>query len=374
MKIIFAGGGTGGHIIAGLNIAEEIKSRFQSAEIIFFGTNKEFEKRCVERKGFHFRKMKARKWEKSLKGMFTFICVTFTSFLVSLLAIRRYSPDMVVGLGGYASVAPMIAAKVLDIPCVLLEQNVIPGKTNRFLARWVDEVYCHWRASFKWFPKAKVVRLTGTPVRKDIFKNAKSLSGNTFGLSSSKKTILIMGGSQGAHAINEVIARSLPKLESLSGELQMIHCTGEHDFQHIQAEYKQTNIQAFVSVFLNDMGLALNMADLVICRAGAMTIAEITAIGIPVVLIPYPYATDNHQYWNAMEIEKNGGGYLLQQIDLTPDKIIETIMDVFINKERYERMRMFNRSIGIPNAAASVVDNMCRVIGVKDTQCIVSVG
>ena len=374
MKVAFAGGGTAGHLMVGLSTAEEIRSRFNEAEIIFFGTDKKFEKRCVEQRGFQFQQMRARKWEKSYKGVFMFIVKTFISVIESILAIRKFNPDIVVGLGGYASVAPIIAAKLHSIPTILLEQNVIPGKANRFLSKWVDEVYCHWRGSLQWFNKAKVVRVTGTPIRKDILCSQRSRSAEEFGLSPSKKTILVTGGSQGAQAINEVILRCLPKLEPLSNELQIIHCTGEYGYETAKAAYKQTKINVYVCSFLDDMGAAFSMADIIICRAGATTIAEITAIGIPAILIPYPHAADNHQYWNAMELASNGGGYLLQQIDLTPEKIIELITDLFNNKEKYDRMKMFNKGLGIPNASTKVVDNICRVIGFKGTQFALILG
>ncbi len=374
MKVAFAGGGTAGHLMVGLSTAEEIRSRFNEAEIIFFGTDKKFEKRCVEQRGFQFQQMRARKWEKSYKGVFMFIVKTFISVIESILAIRKFNPDIVVGLGGYASVAPIIAAKLHSIPTILLEQNVIPGKANRFLSKWVDEVYCHWRGSLQWFNKAKVVRVTGTPIRKDILCSQRSRSAEEFGLSPSKKTILVTGGSQGAQAINEVILRCLPKLEPLSNELQIIHCTGEYGYETAKAAYKQTKINVYVCSFLDDMGAAFSMADIIICRAGATTIAEITAIGIPAILIPYPHAADNHQYWNAMELASNGGGYLLQQIDLTPEKIIELITDLFNNKEKYDRMKMFNKEMGMPNAAMRVVDNICRLIGLKGAQFALILG
>lgn len=368
MKIAFAGGGTAGHLMVGLSTAEEVRSRFNEAEIVFFGTDKKFEKRCVEQRGFHFQQMRARKWEKSYKGMIMFIVTTFIGIVESVIAVRRFKPDIVVGLGGYVSIAPIIAAKLHSIPTIILEQNVIPGKANRFLSKWVDEVYCHWRGSLKWLTKAKVARITGTPIRKDILGSQRIRSAEKFGLSPSKKTIFITGGSQGALAINDVILRCLPKLEPLSNELQIIHCTGEFGYEAAKAAYKQTNINAFVCSFLDDMGAAFSLADVIICRAGATTIAEITAVGIPAILIPYPHAADNHQYWNAMELASNGGGYLLQQIDLTPEKIIELITDLLSNRERYDRMKTLNKGLGMPNAASRVVDNICRVIGIKGTQ------
>ncbi len=374
MRVVFAGGGTGGHLMVGLSIAEEVRMRFHQAEIVFFGTDKKFEKRCVEQRGFKFRQMHSRKWEKSCKGIFAFTGSMFAGIIESLIALKKMNPDIVVGLGGYASFAPIVAAKLLGFPSILLEQNVIPGKANQFLSRWVDEVYCHWRGSIKWLDKAKIVRVTGTPIRKDVLCGQRQRAAEKFGLNPSKKTILITGGSQGAQSINEVVLRCLPKLEQRSNEVQVIHITGELDYEKVKATYQQMKVDSFVCGFLDDMGAAFSMADIIICRSVATTIAEITAIGIPAILIPYPHAADNHQYWNAMELASNGGGYLLQQIDLTPEKIIELITDLFNNKEKYDRMKMFNKGMGIPNAASKVVDNICRVIGFKGTQFALILG
>lgn len=374
MKVIFAGGGTGGHLMVGLSIAEEIRLRFHDADIVFFGTNKEFEKRCVEQKGFKFHQTHAKKFGKSLKQIITFISSTILDIIETLISIRKLNPDIVVGLGGYASFATIIVAKLLSVPSVLLEQNVIPGRANRLLAKWVDEVYCHWQGSLKWFNKAKAVRVTGTPVRNDILNSQKLHSAEKFGLNSSKKTILITGGSQGAQVINEVILKCLPLLEKYSNELQIIHCTGEYGYEIAKETYKQSKINSFVCSFLDDMGAAFSLADLIICRAGATTIAEITAKGIPAILIPYPHATDNHQYWNAVELVSNGGGYLLQQFDLTPEKVIELITELLNDKEKYERIQMFSKRLGKPNAAVNVVDNICRVIGLKCSEFAIIVG
>ncbi len=374
MRVVFAGGGTGGHLMVGLSTAEEIRSRFSDAEVVFFGTGKKLERRCVEQRGFQFREMHARKWESSFRRVFTFAVTLCMGVVESIIEMRKFHPDIVVGLGGYASVAPILAAKLLCIPSVLLEQNVIPGKANRFLSRWVDEVYCHWRGSLKWFDKAKVIRVTGTPVRKDIVRSKKRQNGETFGLDPAKKTILITGGSQGAQAVNEVIVNCLPQLEPLSDKLQIIHCTGDYGYETIKAAYEKSKIGSYVCTFLDDMGSAFRMADAIVCRAGATTIAEITAIGIPAILVPYPHAADNHQYWNAMELVSNGGGYLLQQLDLTPEKIVELVTGLLNDEEKYNRMKAFNKGLGIPNAAANVVDNICRVIGMKSAQFALIVG
>lgn len=368
MRIIFAGGGTGGHLIAGISAAEEIRMRFHNAEIMFCGTEKKFEEEYVVQQGFRFQKIHAKKWERSFKGIFVFLRMAILGVIESLFLQRKFKPDIVVGLGGYASFAPIIAAKLLCIPSVLLEQNVVPGKANLFLARWADEVCCHWRSSLKWFAKARKVNVTGTPIRKGIVSGRKKNYYEKFGFDSAKYTIVVTGGSQGAQAINEVMVKSLHKLEPFSEKIQIIHCAGEHGYECVKKGYGQTKINSFVCSFLNEMAAALNIADIVICRAGATTIAEITAIGIPAILIPYPYAADNHQYWNAVEVEKNGGGYLLPQIDLTPEKIVEIIIDLLRNKEKYERMKMFSKEMGRPDASVCVVDTISRLISYRETR------
>ena len=256
--------------------------------------------------GFLFHQIRSKQLGKSLTDKIRFGTATLIGVFESLIALKTIKPDVVIGLGGYASAAPIIAAKLLSIPSVLLEQNVIPGKANRLLAKWVDEVYCHWRGSLKWFSHAKVVRVTGTPIRKEIVQGQRrappKIRSQSF-----QKDDTDYGRESGRPVDQRGYYKCLPKMESLAGELQIIHITGEYSYEMVKEAYSKTAIGAHVCSFLDDMGAAFSMADVIICRAGATTIAEITALGIPAILIPYPYAADNHQYWNAMELAGNGG-------------------------------------------------------------------
>jgi UDP-N-acetylglucosamine--N-acetylmuramyl-(pentapeptide) pyrophosphoryl-undecaprenol N-acetylglucosamine transferase len=363
LKVIFAGGGTGGHLIAGLSIAEEITSRFPNAEVVFLGTSRKNESVYVERSGYKFRQIKASKLA-SFARLPVFILVSLTGIIHSLISIIKIKPDIIIGLGGYGSVLPAIAAYIVGVPIVLVEQNVIPGRANLLMARWADCVLCHWEGTTKRFKKV-CIHVTGIPVRKNIIRDRMDIADNVLGLATKKKTLLIMGGSQGAQAINEVMLQSIPRLKALILDLQIIHLTGRNGYKEAKLLYDKLKIRAFVSEFLDDIGIAYGLSDLVICRAGANTTAEISEVGIPAIFVPYPYATDNHQYWNAYELAKRGGALIIEQKELEPEKIIELVSCLLLNDEKVNDMRKINKSLSKPFAAKRVVDKIFQTLEVK---------
>jgi UDP-N-acetylglucosamine--N-acetylmuramyl-(pentapeptide) pyrophosphoryl-undecaprenol N-acetylglucosamine transferase len=363
LKIIFAGGGTGGHLIAGLSIAEEITSRFPDAEVIFLGPNEKNESVYIERNGYKFRQIKASKLTSFVR-LPVFILVSLIGIIHSLINIIKIRPDIIIGLGGYGSVLPAIAAYIVGVPVVLIEQNVIPGRANLLMERWVDCVLCHWEDTTKRFKKA-CTHVTGIPVRNDIIRDRVYIADNVLGLVSQKKTLLIMGGSQGAQAINKVMLQSIPRLKALIPDLQIIHLTGKHGYKDAKVAYDRIKVKAFVSEFLYDIGLAYGLSDVVICRAGANTTAEISEVGIPAIFVPYPYATDNHQYWNAYELAKRGGALIIKQEDLEPERVIELVSNLLMNDERLDDMRKINKSLSKPFAAKRVVDKIFQTLEVK---------
>lgn len=363
MKVIFAGGGTGGHLIAGLSIAEEITSRFPNAEVIFLGTNRENESVYVERSGYKFRQIRAGKLT-SFARLPAFILISVIGIIHSLINIVKIKPDIIIGLGGYGSVLPAIAAYIVGVPIVLIEQNVIPGRANLLMARLADCVLCHWEETTKRFKKV-CIHVTGIPVRKNIIRDRKKIIDNALGLATKKKTLLIMGGSQGAQAINEVMLQSIPGLKNLIPDLQIIHLTGRSGYKEAKALYDKLKISAFVSEFLDDIGIAYGLSDLVICRAGANTTAEISEVGVPAIFIPYPYATDNHQYWNAYELAKRGGAIIIEQDKLEAEKIIELVSSLLLNDEKVNDMGRINKSLSKPLAAKRVVDKIFQTLKVK---------
>jgi UDP-N-acetylglucosamine--N-acetylmuramyl-(pentapeptide) pyrophosphoryl-undecaprenol N-acetylglucosamine transferase len=367
MNVIFAGGGTGGHLIAGLSIAQEISSRFPGANIIFFGTSKKGESGYIGKSGYEFKQIKTCKFT-SFTRVPVFIIVSLIGVIYSLINIIRIKPDVVIGLGGYGSALPVVAAYIARVPIVLIEQNVIPGRANLIMARWVDAVLCHWESTRMRFKKAHSVSVTGIPIRKDIITNEPETGKNPFGLTSQGMTLLVMGGSQGAQAINKVILQSIPELKTLIPDLQIIHLTGKEGYKEAKDVYDNLGISSFVSEFSNDMGIAYKLSDLVVCRAGANTIAEISAVGIPAILIPYPYATDNHQYWNAYELAKIGGALIIKQEELKPERLTELVSNLFRNDEELDNMKKISRSLRKPFAAEQAVDKICQTLEAKKTK------
>jgi len=368
LNVIFAGGGTGGHLIAGLSIAQEISSRFPGANIIFFGTSKKGESGYIGKSGYEFKQIKACKFTSFIR-LPAFIIVSLIGVIYSLINIIRIKPDIIIGLGGYGSALPVVAAYIAGVPIVLIEQNVIPGRANLIMARWVDAILCHWESTKRRFKKVHSVSVTGIPIRKDvIIANEPETGKNPFGLTSQGKTLLVMGGSQGSQAINKVILQSIPELKALIPDLQIIHLTGKVGYKEAKVVYDNLGISSFVSEFSNDIGIAYKLSDLVICRAGANTIAEISAVGIPAILIPYPYATDNHQYWNAYELARIGGALIIKQDELKPERLTELVSNLFRNDEELDNMKKINRSLSKPFAAEQVVDKICQTLEAKKTK------
>lgn len=367
MKVIFAGGGTGGHLMAGLSIAQEISSRFPGAHIIFFGTNKKGESGYIGKSSYEFKQIEACKLTSFIR-LPLFIFVSLIGIIHSMINIVRIKPDIIVGLGGYGSALPVVAAYVVGVPIVLIEQNVIPGRANLIMSRWADAILCHWESTKNRFKKAGSISVTGIPIRNGIVGNETEVVKNPFGLASQGKTLLVMGGSQGAQAINKVLLQSIPKLKALIPGLQIIHLTGKEGYKEAKDAYDNLGISSFVSEFSSEIGIAYRLADLVICRAGANTIAEISAVGLPAILIPYPYATDNHQYWNAYELARIGGAVIIKQDELKPERLTELVSDLLLNDEKLDNMKKINRGLSKPFAAEKVVDKICQTFEAKKTK------
>lgn len=363
MRLIFAGGGTGGHLLVGLGVAEEVRTQFPDSRILFFVTGKDLEMRCVSKSGFDAIPLNVSPWKRSITHVAKFVFGHLKGIFRSLKIVKQFNPDMVIGLGGYSSVPPLAAARLLGVPYVLLEQNVIPGKANRLMARWAKGVYTHWAQASKRFSRDAIYCVsTGTPIRNGILNTDRGWAAKTLELSTFKKTLLVMGGSQGARSLNEVIIQCLPELEKHFQTLQIIHCTGESDYERVRASYDKRRIDAFVCGFLENMGAAYSLADLVICRAGATTIAEVTAIGIPAVFVPYPYASENHQYWNAKAISGEGGGVIVEEAELTPQRLLKVAREILHNDKRRLKMKNISKSLGKPDATAVIVNLIFRTV------------
>lgn len=347
MRLIMAGGGTGGHLFPGLAVAREFQRRDEMTEILFVGTEVGIESRVLPRENFPLETIPIRGLKgRGLQGLVEALYGIPASFFRSLGIISRFRPDCVIGLGGYASGPVVVAAKIKGLRCAIMEQNLRPGLTNRILGWVADRVFTTYGESVSCFPSAKVIE-TGNPVRWQTLPEIRK---------SGKFTLLIFGGSAGAHRINLCAIEALKKLRDLYPALRVIHQTGEADFPSIKATYGALPFEAEVSPFIERMDEAYAQADLVLCRAGAGTIAEITAFGKASILVPYPYAAYDHQRWNAQALRERGAAEMILDQELEGEKLAELIRALYLDRKRLESMGFVARALGRPEAAKRIVD------------------
>ncbi len=326
LSLVIAGGGTGGHLFPGIAVAEQVLRLHDDSQIHFIGTGNPFETRILNQKGFAHEHIRV----KPLKGKTKFqqalaLAAIPASLTASIKILRRIRPDAVLGVGGYSAGPVVAAAWVLGIPRALHEQNLLPGITNRFLGSFANRIYVSFENT-RIRAKDHKIRLTGNPVRKEIFRDQRSATQVTDSSrrSHNRFTVLIIGGSQGAHRINMTIIAALAYLESRPN-LVFIHQTGVDDESEVGQAYRTHNIAATVRSFFDDMETCYGQADLVICRAGASTMAELALLGKSVIFIPYPFAADDHQALNAGQLVSAGAAEMILEKDLTAMGLAEAI-------------------------------------------------
>ena len=347
MRVILAGGGTGGHLFPGLAVAREFQRRDAMTGILFIGTAQGIEARAVPRQGFKLETLSVRGLKgRGARGVLDAVTGVPASLLRCLKIIGEFCPDIVIGLGGYASGPMLLAAAVRRIPRAIMEQNLRPGFTNKLLARFVDRVFTSYADSGKFFPGAKVMA-TGNPVR------WRSLPAVPKG---EKFTLLVFGGSAGARRINFAMIDALKLLVDLAPSLQVIHQTGQADFATIKEAYATLPFEADVSPFIDQMDEAYARADLIVCRSGATTVAELTAFGKAAVLVPYPYAIYDHQRGNAEALEAGGAAEMILDQELSGAKLAGRLRFYFSAPDRRLAMAKAARALGRPEAAARIVD------------------
>ncbi|HEY8378595.1 MAG TPA: undecaprenyldiphospho-muramoylpentapeptide beta-N-acetylglucosaminyltransferase, partial [Nannocystis sp.] len=323
LRVLIAGGGTGGHLFPGIALAEEILAR--GGEVHFVGTARGIEARVVPEQGYPLSLIdvagiKGRGVSGLLRGLFRLP----RAFWQSLRLLRRVRPHVVVGVGGYASGPVVATAALLRIPTAILEQNSIPGITNRILSRLVRAVFCTFPDVTGRFPARKVV-LAGNPIRRQILGQLVAAGQATAPDPAPRgPRLFVFGGSQGARAINDAVLAALPILLQRLPGLEIWHQTGPVDEARVRDGYAALGLgepRARVAAFLKDMAAPYAWCDLVLCRAGATSLAELTAVGKPAVLVPFPHATDNHQEWNARSLVDAGGAVLLRESEWTPERL-----------------------------------------------------
>lgn len=354
MKVVIAAGGTGGHLYPGLSIAERLRE--QGVETIFLISQKEKEGEILQKQGFRFKRLDVCGWQRRLFSLQTieFVSKTLKGILDTIEYLEDFKPDIVIGMGGFVCVSPVIAAWCMRVPILLHEQNAIPGKANRLLSRFVDKIAISFSQSLKYFKKDKAI-LTGNPLRKGIGQITRDEGRMTFNLSSNKFTLFIFGGSRGASQINMAMAEALKYLDKQTEDLQIIWATGEDDYLRIKEISDTVNLNIIVTPYIFEMTKAYAISDLAICRAGATTITEIIACNLPVILIPYPYATDDHQSANAQVLEEAGVAVVLKDTQVSGDRLADLILKMKDDKVSLEEMRKRYENIKTQDAAERVV-------------------
>jgi len=350
MRVLIAAGGTGGHIYPGIAVAQEIMRRDAGSKVRFVGTARGLETRLVPQAGFELSLIDSAGLKNvgriaQMRGM----VLLPKSFVSAWNVIRQFKPDVVVGAGGYVSGPVVLMAALTNRPTLVMESNALPGWTNRTLARFVDCAAVSFDQALPYFRGKGVV--TGNPVRREFFEvPAKQREPG-------KLSLLIFGGSQGARAINEGMIAALPNLESLKTALRIKHQTGPADFEKVKTAYvaagweQHADVRSYIDNMMDDFAAA----DLVICRAGATTTAELIAAGKASIMIPFPFAADDHQRKNAEAMEAAGASRMILQQDLSGERLAKEI-GVFIDSEKLDDMEQASRKLAHGDAAGSVVD------------------
>ncbi len=351
MKILIAGGGTGGHIFPAISIAEEFIERDNMNKILFVGTRTGLEKELISQKGYEAKYISSRALigKTKLEQIKNFFLVS-KGILDSLKILTEFKPQITIGVGGYASGPMVLASSLLRIPTAICEQNSVPGITNRILSKFCNRIFATFEQSTEFFPSKKTM-VFGNPLRKEILDKIQ----NKPNIAKDLTTVLVLGGSQGAHRLNASVPEAINLINS--NDIFVIHQTGKNDYDYVKECYQRYEIKSEISEFIEDIASAYIRADLVIARSGAGTIAEISALGKPSILIPYPHAAFNHQFENAKILERAGAGIVVEDKFANPQTLKNKLLEI-VDKETLERMSLASKRLGKPEASKKIVDEI----------------
>ena len=358
--IIISGGGTGGHVYPAIGIANELRKLDSNLRIVFVGTKERLESRVVPKYGFEFLTIPVAGFPRKITLQWAPVIYKLASGLLrSLKILHRLKPVAVIGTGGYVSGPVLFSAVLRHIPTIIQEQNAFPSVTNRILARWVNQIHIALEAAKKYFDSDKVY-VTGNPIRSEFgtLRGLRAAKRNAnygeFELDPNRTTLTITGGSQGAHAINMAVLDALDRFEPLADRLQIIHQTGPEDYEQVKKRYERSPIKNLVCPYFDELPKVYGLTDLIICRAGGMTVAEITACGLPAILIPFPFATADHQRFNAQAMVDADAAVLLLEDELSGERLAQTITKILNNTKRFKKMSEASKKIGKPYAAQKI--------------------
>ncbi|PXF59377.1 MAG: undecaprenyldiphospho-muramoylpentapeptide beta-N-acetylglucosaminyltransferase [Deltaproteobacteria bacterium] len=376
-KLVVAGGGTGGHVFPGMAVAEAMESHGR-IDVLWIGTGRPVEKKALSGRKWDYRILNTRPLRGSgLAATMRSLAGLPSSTIRACSWLKSFRPHVVLGVGGYVSGPALLAARMLRIPAALHEQNLIPGLTNRLASRFAKTVFVSFKETVKYFPKNRVI-FTGNPIRKNIIQSlnhsiTKSLATDphrptqTFQSPNHQITkslnLLVLGGSQGARYLNRLAGSAIQVLWQSGFHLEIIHQTGKLDVSHVEKFYKDANIPAKVTPFISNIGESYSWADLVICRAGAGTLAELTTLGKPSILIPYPWATDSHQDANARELTEAGAAKYFLEEEIGAIKLAGEIQSLLEDPQKLINMGKNARKLGKPTAATEIASALIEMAG-----------
>ncbi len=362
-KLVVAGGGTGGHVFPGIAVVEAMESH-GPVDILWIGTGRPVEKKALSGHKWDYRILNTRPLRGSgLAAATRSLAGLPFSTIRACLWLKSFRPHVVLGVGGYVSGPALLAARMLRIPAALHEQNLIPGLTNRLASRFAKTVFVSFKETVKYFPENRVI-FTGNPIRKNIIEllNQQIKQSPNHQITKSLN-LLVLGGSQGARCLNRLAGSAIQVLWQSGFHLEIIHQTGKLDVSYVEKFYKDANIPAKVTPFISDIGESYSWADLVICRAGAGTLSELTALGKPSILIPYPWATDSHQDANARELTEAGAAKYFLEEEIGAIRLAGEIQSLLEDPQKLINMGENARKLGKPRAAAEIASILIEMAG-----------
>ncbi|BCV24690.1 undecaprenyldiphospho-muramoylpentapeptide beta-N-acetylglucosaminyltransferase [Gelria sp. Kuro-4] len=366
MRVLFTGGGTGGHIYPALAVAQLLRRRDSQADILFVGTERGLEQDLVPKAGFALKAIHSAGLRRRLTlANLSTLVQNLRGFGQALAIIRRFRPDVVLGTGGYVTVPVVMAAFLQGVPVVLHEQNALPGLANRWLSRFARRVAVSYADSARYFPRRKVL-VSGNPVREAVWRRTREEGRQNLEIPADARLVLVFGGSRGARPVTEAAVAAAPVLLSQPGNMLLV-VTGSGDFATIEEKVRCLGIQRsgkgkmLLRPYLYNMEDALAAADVVVTRAGATTIAEITARGIPAILVPSPYVTANHQEFNARLLVRRGAALMIREKELSGERLARAIEDLLARPDERARMAAAAGALGKREAAETIADEIERL-------------
>ena len=358
MRVIISAGGTGGHIYPALAILNKIKEKEPNSEFLYIGTHNRMENDIVPSRGIPYESIEIYGFSKNILKDFKTACCVFKSYKKCKKLISDFNPDVVIGVGGYVTFPVIYAAKKLGYKTVIHEQNSFPGKSNQFLSKYSDLICVSFKSTINSFPSSKTI-LTGNPCSEDAL-NKPAISKEKFGFSKDKKLVIIVMGSLGSSRINDYIIGSMSQFSS---DYEVLFVTGKASYDDVIKNSFPDNVH--VVPYVDGMTGLMKSADLIVSRAGASTISEIVALGIPSILIPSPYVANNHQFKNAMDLVSTESALMIEEKDLKGDILVKKIDEILSDSDKIKSIKNNLKSLAVDNSASLIYDNIKELVDRK---------